>query len=68
MEIDEYLSATRMIERLHRQFLEMARKLDAEGVRDLNAAQAVVLYHIGEDDVTVGELTNRGYYLGSNPS
>tara|TARA_E500000331_G_scaffold202487_1_gene194323 strand:+ start:2188 stop:2334 length:147 start_codon:yes stop_codon:yes gene_type:complete len=35
-------------------------KLDAEGVRDLNAAQAVVLYHIGEDDVTVGALTNRG--------
>ena len=69
MEIDEYLSAIRMIERLHRQFLEMVRKiLDAEGVRDLNAAQAVVLYHIGEDDVTVGELTNRGYYLGSNPS
>ena len=60
MEIDEYLSATRMIERLHRQFLEMARKLDAEGVRDLNAAQAVVLCHIGEDDVTVGKLTNRG--------
>ena len=50
-----------MIERLHRQFLEMVRKiLDAEGVRDLNAAQAVVLYHIGEDDVTVGALTNRG--------
>ncbi len=69
MEIDEYLSAIRMIERLHRQFLEMVRKiLDAEGVRDLNAAQAVVLYHIGEEDVTVGELTNRGYYLGSNPS
>ena len=47
----------------------MVRKpLDVEGVRDLNAAQAVVPYHIGEDNVTVGELTNRGYYLGSNPS
>jgi DNA-binding MarR family transcriptional regulator len=45
-----------------------AENLDLEGVRDLNAAQAVVLYHIGEDDLTVGELTNRGYYLGSNPS
>ena len=47
----------------------MVRKpLDVEGVRYLNAAQAVVPYHIGEDNVTVGELTNRGYYLGSNPS
>ncbi len=46
----------------------MVRKpLDVEGVRDLNAAQAVVSYHIGEDNLTVGELTNRGYYLGSNP-
>tara|TARA_Y100000766_G_C18661748_1_gene485528 strand:- start:8 stop:427 length:420 start_codon:yes stop_codon:yes gene_type:complete len=47
----------------------MVRKiLDAKGVRDLNAAQAVVMYHIGEEDMTVGELTNRGYYLDSNPS
>ena len=58
-----------MIERLHRQFLEMVRKIiDADGVRDHNAAQSVVSYHIGEDKVTVGELTNRDYYLGSNPS
>ena len=69
MEIDEYLSAIRLIERLYRQFHEVVRKvLDAEGIHDINAAQAVVLYHIGEDDITVGELTNRGYYLGSNPS
>ena len=69
MEIDQYLSAIRMIERLNRQFLEMVRKIiDAEGARDLNAAQAVVLCLIDEDDVTVGELTNRGYYLGPNPS
>ena len=47
----------------------MVRKpLDVECVCDLNSAQAVVPYHIGEDNVTVGELTNRGYYLGSNPS
>ena len=58
-----------MIDRLHRQFLEMVRKIiDAEGARDLNAAQAVVLCHIDEDDMIVGELTNQGYYLGSNPS
>jgi len=46
LEIDEYLSAIRMIERLHRQFLEMVRKIpDAEGAYALNATQAVVLYH-----------------------
>ena len=69
MEIDEYLSAIRKIERLHRQFLEMVRKIiDAEGARDLNAAQAVVLCLIDEDDMIVGELTNQDYYLGSNSS
>ena len=69
MEIDEYLSANRMTERLHSQFLEMVRKIiDSEGVCALNATLAVVLYHIQEEDVTVGKLTNRGDYLGSNPS
>ena len=63
------MSAIRMIERLHRQIFEMVRKiLDAKGVRDLNAALVVVMYHIGEEDMTVGELTNRGYCLDSNPS
>lgn len=58
-----------MIDRLHRQFLKMVRKIiDAEGARDLNAAQAVVLCLIDEDDMIVGELTNQDYYLGSNSS
>ena len=58
-----------MIDRLHRQFLEMVRKIiDAEGARDLNAAQTVVLCLIDEDDMIVGELTNQDYYLGSNSS
>ena len=69
METDEQLSAIRMIDRLHRQFLEMVRKIiDAEGARDLNAAQAVVLCLIDEDDMIVGELTNQDYYVGSNSS
>ena len=44
------------------------KPLDVESVHDLNAAQAIVPYHIGEDKLTVGELTNRGYYLDANPS
>ena len=46
----------------------VCKPLDAQGVRDLNAAQAVVPCHIGEDNLTVGELTDRGYYHGANPS
>ena len=58
-----------LIERLHRQFLEVIKdELDRVGIQDINNVQALILYNIGEDEVTVGELTNRGYYLGSNVS
>jgi DNA-binding MarR family transcriptional regulator len=30
--------------------------------------QALLLYNIGEKDLTAGELRTRGYYLGSNVS
>ena len=69
MEVEEYLITSHMIERLYRRFLGMlGNLLESDRVRDITPAQAVVLFHIGEKDVTVGELVNRGYYLGSNPS
>ena len=64
-----YLETIRLIERLHRQFLEVVKgELDRRGVQDINNVQGLILYNIGEEDLTVGELTNRGYYLGSNVS
>lgn len=65
----EYLESVRLIERLHRQFLEVTRiELDRIGVRDINNTQALLLYNIGHDELSVGELTQRGHYLGSNVS
>src|SRR3546814_6691367 len=67
--INEYLSSINLIERLHRQFLEVVKgELDRLGVQDINNVQALILYNIADDELTVGELTNRGYYLGSNVS
>ena len=64
-----YLETIRLIERLHRQFLEVVKgELDRRGIQDINNVQGLILYNIGEEDLTVGELTNRGYYLGSNVS
>ncbi len=64
-----YLDAIQMIERLHRQFLEVVRsELDALAIVDINNVQALILSNIGREQITVGELTNRGYYLGSNVS
>ena len=66
---NDYLDSINLIERLHRQFLEVVKgELDRLGVQDINNIQALILYNIGKDDLTVGELTNRGYYLGSNVS
>lgn len=65
----EYLEAIKLIERLHRQFLEVVKtELDRIGVEDINNIQALILFNIGDEELTVGELTNRGYYLGSNVS
>ena len=38
------------------------------GVLEINTVQALLLFNIGEKEVTAGELRSRGYYQGSNVS
>ena len=65
----EYLQALRLIERLHRLLLDVIKdEFDRQGGADLNSVQALLLYNIGESELTAGELKTRGYYLGSNVS
>jgi len=66
-----YLEIIALVERRHRQFLEaVALELEANGVHDINNVQAMILYNVGKMDIemSVGELTQRGCYLGSNVS
>jgi len=64
-----YYEAIQLIERLHRHFLDVLKvELDKAGIQDINNVQSMILYNIGNDELTVGELTIRGYYLGSNVS
>ena len=66
---DHYLEVISLVERLHRQFLGVVNlELDAQSVHDVNNVQALMLFNMGEGDISVGELTSRGYYLGSNIS
>ena len=62
-----YLEVNSLIERLHRSFLELV-KLELERLRihDINNVQGMMLFNIGDAEMTVGELTLRGCYLGSN--
>ena len=64
-----YLSMISVIEHLHRQFLDLiSAELERNSVQDINSIQANILFNIGPSDLTVGELTLRGCYLGSNVS
>jgi DNA-binding MarR family transcriptional regulator len=64
-----YLETIRLIERLHRRFLDVIKtELDRLGIEDINNVQSLILSNISNEQLTVGELTARGYYLGSNVS
>ncbi|MEM9028763.1 MAG: winged helix DNA-binding protein [Pseudomonadota bacterium] len=65
----EYQQSLRLFERLHRLLLDVIKdEFDRLGGTDLNSVQALLLYNIGESELTAGELKTRGYYLGSNVS
>ncbi|MBT3990625.1 MAG: MarR family transcriptional regulator [Rhodospirillaceae bacterium] len=64
-----YSNLTKTIERLHRQFLDVVRaELIRLGIRDLTAVQALLLTNIGDQEILIRELIERGYYQGSNVS
>lgn len=64
-----YTDSILMIERLHRRFLDVIKtELDRLKIDDINNVQTLILYNISAEQLTIGELTNRGYYLGSNVS
>jgi DNA-binding MarR family transcriptional regulator len=66
---EPYYNIVKLIERLHRQFLDVLRnELRRLGIEDINAVQALLLYNIGEDDVVIRDLKDRGYCHGTNVS
>ncbi|MCA0922414.1 MarR family winged helix-turn-helix transcriptional regulator [Pseudooceanicola nanhaiensis] len=64
-----YLEALSLVERLHRLLLDVIKdEFERVGVLEINAVQALLLFNIGDHEVTAGELKSRGYYQGSNVS
>jgi DNA-binding MarR family transcriptional regulator len=58
-----------LVERLHRRLLDVIKdEFDRAGRSDVNSVQALLLFNIGDAELTAGELRTRGYYLGSNVS
>ena len=53
----EYLELTRLIERLHRRFLDLLRaELNRLGIRDINSVQALLLANIGREEIAIRDL------------
>jgi len=64
-----YLDMLGLIERLHRQLLDVIKdELDRRDEREINSVQALLLFNVGDQELTAGELRTRGHYLGSNVS
>jgi DNA-binding MarR family transcriptional regulator len=64
-----YLEALALVERLHRLLLDVIKdEFERVDIIEINAVQALLLFNIGENEVTAGELKTRGYYQGSNVS
>lgn len=67
--VSEYQRALSLVERLHRQLLDVVKDdLDRAGHDDLTPVQALLIYNIGDEEWSAGELKSRGFYLGSNVS
>src|SRR5215831_8988090 len=62
-----YVEVNSLIGHLHRSFLEVVKlELERLGVHDINNVQGMMLFNIGDAQMSVSELTLRGCYLGSN--
>lgn len=64
-----YLESLTLIERLHRRLLDVIKdEFERLGRPEVNSVQALLLFNIGDSELTAGELRSRGHYLGSNVS
>ena len=65
----QYLESLSLVERLHRLLLDVIKdEFERLGILEINSVQALLLFNVGENEVTAGELKSRGYYQGSNVS
>ena len=57
-----YLESLHLVERLHRRLLDVIKdEFDRKGRSDINAVQALLLFNIGNSELTAGELRSRGF-------
>jgi DNA-binding MarR family transcriptional regulator len=68
-EVALYADIARVIDHMQRRLHDVVRvELGRIGVDDISPMQVLMLLNIGSDELTVRDLMERGYYLGSNAS
>jgi DNA-binding MarR family transcriptional regulator len=66
---EPYLQSLMLVERLHRRLLDVIKdEFERRGRADINSVQALLLYNMGDKELSAGELHTRGCYLGTNVS
>lgn len=66
-DLDQYIEMTNLLQRLYRRYLDVIRlELETLGIRDINSLQALMLFQIKEEEMTVRDLMQRCYHLGSS--
>ena len=66
--VDSYVGLTRLVERLHRRFLDVVKvELVNLDISDINPVQMLLLSDVDEE-ISVRDLTQRAYHLGSSIS
>ena len=64
-----YVEAVQRIERLHRRLIDLVKvEFDRMGWDDITPAQALMMFNMGGEEMTAGELISRGCYSGTNVS
>ncbi|MDB6453662.1 MarR family winged helix-turn-helix transcriptional regulator [Falsirhodobacter sp. 20TX0035] len=67
--LSSYLETLGLVERMHRLLLDIVKdEFERIGHLDINPIQALLLFNVGANEVTAGELRSRGFYQGSNVS
>lgn len=67
--LGHYLECLQILDRLHRLMLDLIKdEFERLGQDDLTPVQGLLIYNLGDSEVTAGELRSRGIYQGSNVS
>lgn len=65
----EYLDVLHFVDRLHRLTLDLIKDgFERRGFDEINSVQALLLFNIGDQELSSGDLRARGFYQGSNAS